>query len=85
MSAQEWTWANLTSDELALVNEAERTLGATYVLAYRPAPQAPGGSVEPHLQSVRAASLTESQLECLQGLEAQLHTILVAYSGQKSG
>jgi len=82
MSAQEWTWANLTADELSLVNEAERTLGATYVLAYQPTANAPSSGVESQLHDVHAARLTASQLECLQGLESQLHAILVAYTGQ---
>ena len=81
MNPNEWTWAALTPDELALVSEAERTLGATYVLAYQPAQQA--APVEAYLQDVHAAALTESQLECLRGLEQQLDAVLVAYEGQR--
>jgi hypothetical protein len=82
MNPNEWTWAALTPDELALVSEAERTLGATYVLAYQPAQQV-AAPVEPYLQDVRAAALSDSQLECLRGLEQQLDAVLVAYQGQR--
>jgi len=83
MNPNEWTWAALTPDELTLVSEAERTLGATYVLAYQPAAPAAAAPVEAYLQDVQAARLSESQLECLRGLEQQLDAVLVAYTGER--
>ena len=78
-----WTWANLSDDQLALMAEAERTLGADYLLVYEPSPQPTDDSVEAQIQDLQAAPLTESQLECLHGLESQLQTIVVAYKGAR--
>jgi hypothetical protein len=78
-----WTWANLTDDQLRLMTEAERTLGADYLLVYQPSPQPTDDSVEAQLEDLQPAPLTASQLECLHGLEEQLHTIVVAYTGKQ--
>lgn len=75
-----WTWANLADDQLELVAKAERTLGAEYLLVYQPSAQPTDDSVEAQLEDLRPAPLTASQLECLHGLEEQLHTIVVAYT-----
>ena len=78
-----WTWANLTDDQLKLMAEAERTLGADYLLVYQSSPRPTDGSVEAQLEDLRPAPLTASQLECLHGLEEQLHTIVVAYTSSR--
>jgi hypothetical protein len=77
MTTTGWRWADLTNDQLQRVATAEQTLGADILLAYQPNPQA--ASVVPP-QGLQPAPLTESQLECLHGLESQIHAVLVAYS-----
>jgi hypothetical protein len=74
-----WTWANLDADQLALMAEAERTLGADILLVYEPTAQPTAASMEAQVEDLAAAPLTESQLECLHGLEEQLHGVIVAY------
>ena len=78
MATTEWGWADLNGDQLSKVALAEQTLGADYLLVYQPGPQA-GGAAQP--QGLQPAPLTESQLECLHGLETQLQAIVVAYTG----
>jgi len=77
MTTTGWRWADLSEDQLQRVATAEQTLGADFLLAYQPDPQA--ASAAPP-QGLQLAPLTESQLECLHGLETQIHAVLVAYS-----
>jgi len=73
-----WSFADLEADEVALVVEAERTLGSDLVLAYAPSrwgtvdPDAIGDGLDP-------AELEASQLEYLRGLERIVGGVLVAY------
>ena len=78
MTTSGWTWANLRDDQLQLVAETERSLGAHYLVVYKPGEQSTGvtGSAE---QSRKVALLTESQLEWLHGLEQRLNAVVVAY------
>jgi hypothetical protein len=78
MTTNGWTWANLSDDQLQLVAEAEQSLGADYLLVYKPGEQSTGVTRSAG-QSLKAAPLTESQLECLHGLEQQLNAVVVAY------
>jgi len=71
-----WTFPDLQADQLELVREAERTLSADVVLAYAPVGAGDDPGDDPGL---RPATLSDSELECLQGLEQMLHTVLVAY------
>lgn len=66
MNDRIWMLANLTDEQLNKVQEAERTLGAEYILVFQPA-------------SMQVAELDESQVECLQGLEQDLGMTTVAY------
>lgn len=66
MNDKVWILAKLTQDQLQLVQEAERTLGPFQVLVFQPA-------------DLDIAGLTESQVECLQGLEKDLGMTVVAY------
>lgn len=74
-----WVFADLDPRHVDLVREAERTLGADYVMAFRPAPR---GGMTPPAPPPRflPAVLDASRLDCLQGLEQQLDAVLVAYS-----
>ena len=71
-----WTWANLDAGGIALVEEAERTLGADFVVVY--AEGDPRRDMPAQLP-LKAATLDDSQLECLRGLESQLGGVAVAY------
>jgi hypothetical protein len=60
-----WTLANLTPEQEQALKDAEATLGAGALLAFRRAP-------------VTLSDLTPSQVECLEGLEQKLGLALVA-------
>ncbi len=75
----EWTWAKLSGDELTMLSEAERTLGTEYLLAYQQDGQPAASSTRLLRRDLRVAPLNESQVECLQGLEAKLQAVVVAY------
>ena len=77
--ANGWTWANLSDDQLRLIAEAERSLGAEYLLVYQPTDHS-SRAVEARVRDLAAAPLNESQLECLSGLESQLGAVVVAYT-----
>ncbi len=79
MTDEIWTWAKLDDRGLGLVEEAERTLGADFVVAY--AAGDPRKDLPAQLP-LKAATLDESQLECLRGLETQLGIVAVAYRQQ---
>ena len=79
MSNNTWTWANLSSQQRQMLAEAEKALGTDYLLAFQHPDSAATSSVVTPPNDIHAAPLTDSQLECLRGLEEQLHTIVVAY------
>ncbi len=78
MNADGWTFADLAPEQLALVNEAERTLDTDIVMAYAPSPW---GTVDPDTvaDGLHPVDLEPSQLEYLQGLERMVGGVLVAY------
>ena len=79
MAPRNGTFADLEPDQLALVAEAERTLDADVVMAYKPSAW---GTVDPRRRSPTGCDPVElepSQLECLQGLERMVGGVLVAY------
>ncbi len=79
MDANAWTWADLNDDQMKLVSEAESTLRADYLLAYRPSNGETPRSIRFALLELQPAGLDESQLDCLVGLESQLDAVIVAY------
>jgi hypothetical protein len=82
MDTTEWTWANLSSEQLQLVMETEQALGTnySYILVYRPVQRRNSRAVEARVRKLQAAALTDSQIECLHGLEARLQAVAVAYT-----
>ncbi len=76
-----WMWADLTSEQLRLVMQAEKTLGnnVKYLVAYQQAEDSAGNRSPRSSGQQRIATLSESQMECLQGLEKQLSAVVVAY------
>ena len=79
MSNANWTWADLTNVQLQQLTEAENTLGTDYLLVYQPGQTQAGPATDFFPGGVDVATLTPSQVECLQGLENQLHAVIVAY------
>ncbi|HLF28459.1 MAG TPA: hypothetical protein VJG32_19165 [Anaerolineae bacterium] len=84
MTSDNWTWAGLTHDQLDLLAEAERTLGPDFLLAYRHDAQAIDSTPGAVRGGLRVATLNESQLDCLRGLETRLQAIVVAYQGGRA-
>ena len=80
MDNTNWSWADLTDPQLKHVAEAEDTLGADYLLVYQPDNSPSSSEVSSSSGGLQVASLNPSQLECLQGLENQLQTVVVAYN-----
>ena len=72
-----WTWAQLASDKLQMLEEAERSLGAMILLAYQSAAMANAPRSGP--SGLRVAPLNGSQIESLHGLENKLQAVVVAY------
>jgi hypothetical protein len=60
-----WTLAHLTPDQDRTLKDAEAKLGAGALLAYQRSELVP-------------TPLTESQVECLHGLEQQLGLVIIA-------
>jgi hypothetical protein len=77
MNENGWNWARLNREGIALVRETEESLGADIVLAYAEGAPLADPSTRTGLEP---AALTESELECLQGIEQKLGIVAVAYS-----
>ena len=78
MAVGGWNFADLEPEQVALVVEAERTLGTDLVMAYEPSAW---GTIDPEMvgQELDPADLEPSQIEYLQGLERVVGGVLVAY------
>lgn len=76
MTEATWFWAELDETQLELVDEAERELGADYVLVYRPGPPGIAAAV---LGGVEPSPLDPAMIDRLRGLEKQLRGVAVAY------
>ncbi len=83
MEASQWSWARLNREQLGDLSEAERTLGADILLAYRPSQKAEFRPSQFMSQGLQVSSLNPSQVECLNGLEQKIEAVVVAY--QKAG
>lgn len=79
MATQTWQWAELTPEQKMLLDEAERTLGADYLLAYESSEPSDVNRPESLSTDLPVARLNDSQLECLRGLESRLEAVVVAY------
>ncbi|MDR3576971.1 MAG: hypothetical protein P4L50_24160 [Anaerolineaceae bacterium] len=81
MSSTAWEWANLKPEQLKELKEGEATIGITDVrlLAYQPAKQPKVQEKKVAEAGLKAAVLNNSQLECLEGLEKKLSSVVVAY------
>jgi hypothetical protein len=79
MADKEWTFAKLEEDDLELVEAAERTLSADVVMVYRTGDAAPVDARVLEADDLEPATLDESELECLQGMEERMGAVAVAY------
>jgi hypothetical protein len=82
MATNGWNWANLNRQQLEMLHEGEQTLGPEILMAYQ---QDQSGNVDQETisqEGLQVASLDESQLECLQGLESKLQAVVVAYQSK---
>jgi hypothetical protein len=78
-AAHSWMWANLTHEQLDLLTEAEQTLGTDVLIAFQAGNQPVVQDSALLTGGLQVADLNESQLECLQGLEQKLSSVVVAY------
>jgi hypothetical protein len=79
MDRREWSWANLSGDKLDLLQDAEQTLGVDILLAYQESGSS-GIDAQPlEGQGLQVAAMSESQVECLQGLEKMLQAVVIGY------
>ncbi|MEX2183026.1 MAG: hypothetical protein WEC14_01120 [Chloroflexota bacterium] len=77
--SQAWTYADLAPEQLALVDEAERTLDTDIVLVYRPTTWGTVDEETLAAEGLHPVDLDPVQLECLQGMERMVGGIAVAY------
>lgn len=71
-----WKLAELDDKQLAIVNEAEGSMHMDYLLVYAQAENDPSLDLG---EPLRPAQLTDSEVECLQGMEKNLGVVAVAY------
>jgi hypothetical protein len=77
--AEAWTLADLAPDQLALIDDTERTLDTDIVLAFRPTTWGTVDADTLAADGLHPVELKPDQLECLQGVEQRLGSVLVAY------
>ncbi len=82
MAANGWTWANLNTAQMQLLHQGEQTLGPDILMAYQPDQSSSVNQETISQEGLQVASLDESQLECLQGLEDKLNAVVVAYQSK---
>ncbi len=71
-----WRLAELDDKQLAIVNEAEASMHMDYLLVYAQAESDPSFDLG---EPLRPAQLSDSEVECLQGMEKNLGVVAVAY------
>lgn len=74
-----WNWADLTEPQMEMLQEAERTLGAEFLIAFQRSGRPNVWSGWFSRNGLIVAPLDDSQLECLQGLEQKMGSVVVAY------
>lgn len=82
MANEAWTWADLDDEQFALVRETERTLGSEVVVAYRRAETTRVGRAG---VAIPPATLDDSQLACLQGVDSRIGCVAVAWGTEMPG
>jgi hypothetical protein len=77
--AEAWTLADLAPEQVALLGDAERTLDTDIVLAFRPTAWGTVDADTLAADGLHPVDLDPVQLECLQGVEQQIGSVVVAY------
>lgn len=72
-----WQLAKLDDEQLAVVRQAEQSLQLDYLLVYRDSDS--DAAVAPPA-GLRPARLSDSEMECLRGMEHNLGAVAVAYA-----
>lgn len=80
----DWSWADLDDEQLRILQEAETTLGTDILLAYDQGGQASIQGERVSQSGLEVAPINESQLECLQGLETKMQSVVIAYQKTNS-
>lgn len=80
MNSSQWNWADLDNEQLKLLIEAEQTLGADILVAYQAGNRATVHGDNISQNNLEVAVLDESQIECLQGLEQKMNSVVIAYN-----
>ena len=83
MKFSEWTWADLSGNQLKELKETEESLGADILLAFAHTSQSGFGDVNISQSNLKIASIDNEQVKRLQKLEEKLQTVIIAYE-QKS-
>lgn len=79
MDGGNWSWADLKDDKLNMLLDAEQTLGVDVLLAYEEGKGARVAGEMLAMSGLQVASMNESQVECLQGLEQKLGAVVIGY------
>ncbi len=74
-----WTFAELTTDEVALVADTERSLGGDVVVVYRSGAQSWADVERIAAEGLEPDPLDESSLSRVHELETRLGAVAVAY------
>jgi hypothetical protein len=77
--AEAWTLADLAPEQVALLDDAERTLDTDIVLAFRPTTWGTVDADTLAADGLHPVDLDPIQLECLQGVERRIGSVVVAY------
>ena len=77
MTTETWSWAELDEAKLELVDEAEESLPADYVLVYEPGAR---GIPAHEVPGVAPAPLDAEAVQRLQAIEQRLGKVAVAYT-----
>lgn len=78
--ANGWTFAELDPDQVALVEETERTLATDVVVVYRSGAQSWADIERIAAEGLAPGELDAPSLERLQGMERRIGAVAVAYS-----
>lgn len=77
--AEHWNWANLNSEQLKLLRDGEKGLGADILLAFQQSqtPEVQAGSFAQ--KDLQLAALNEGQLQDLRKLEKSIQAVVIAF------
>jgi hypothetical protein len=80
-----WSWASLSPEQEAFLKEGERTLGpgVDILLAYQPGSGARIGQGAFQQSKLEVGRISDSQIECLRGLEKKVGAVVIAYQQAK--